>query len=908
MSTKPSSVLQASWHSLPLDAVLTRLDASRDGLAPAEARRRLERYGPNRLDIRPPASAWAILAAQFRSVVVLLLLAAAVTAWVMSDPLDAAAIGAVLVINAALGFVTEFRARRAMEALRRLEVPRATVIRKGPRLEIRAQELVPGDVIEVESGQAIPADARLLVATDLRTTEALLTGESLPVEKSAERTVDEDTLLADRSTMIYQATAVVAGTARAVVIATGNATEVGQIGRLTSGVVEERTPLEHKLDALGRRLVWVALGVAAVVALLGLLRGEPWGLVLQTGIALAIAAVPEGLPAVATITLAVGVWRMARRHALVRRLPAVETLGSATVVCADKTGTLTAGEMAVTTIVVHEREVAVTGSTYAPEGEFLSDGRAILPTEDAVLTEVLRIGALANRADVVTEDGHWRAIGDPTEAALLVAARKAGLDRERLREQLPEAGEIPFSSERQWMATCHRTASGDRYSYVKGAPGRIIESSLQELTAGGERPLDDAGRARLTARNHELAARGLRVLALARGDAHAVEQGTLRELTFVGLVGITDPPAPGVRETIRQLRDSGIRTIMITGDQRLTAEAVARQLGLIEAGEGVMDGRELATLDETALAGRLERTGVFNRVSPADKLRIVDALQERHQIVTMLGDGVNDAAALKKADIGVAMGMRGTDIAKEAADVVLADDRFPTIVAAVEEGRVIFDNIRKFVFYLFSCNLAEVLLLLIAGIAGLPQPLLPLQILWLNLVTDTFPALSLAVEPAEPDVMRRPPRDPDKAILSRRFLGSIAFYASLIATSTLAAFLLALARGDAPRAGTVAFVTLALAQAFHLGNARSADDVLEPRRVLANPWALGAVALVTGLQILAIHAPGLARLLRVVPLDAADWALVLPAAALPAVVGQAIRLVRRRRREASATRVTPDRR
>jgi len=898
----PDKVVSASpalWHSLPRDEVLKRLDTSRDGLASAEAAHRLERYGPNRLDIKPPTSAWAILVAQFQSVVILLLLAAAVAAWAMSDPLDAAAIGAVLVINAALGFVTEFRARRAMEALRRLEVPRAMVIRDGQRLEISAQELVPGDVIEVESGQSVPADARLLIATDLRTTEALLTGESLSVEKSAERTVDEDTLLADRTSMIYQATAVVSGTARAIVIATGNATEVGHIGRLTSGVVEERTPLEHKLDALGRRLVWVALGVAAVVAMLGLLRGEPWRLVLQTGIALAIAAVPEGLPAVATITLAVGVWRMARRHALVRRLPAVETLGSATVVCADKTGTLTAGEMAVTTIIADDREVGVTGSTYAPEGEFRSAGRVISPADDPVLTEVLRIGALANRADVVAENGRWQAIGDPTEAALLVAARKAGLERDELREESPEEGQIPFSSERQWMATFHRATSGVLCAYVKGAPRRIIERSVRELTAGGERPLDDAGRARLSERNRELAARGLRVLALARGDARAVEQRALGELTFVGFVGITDPPAPGVRETIRQLRESGIRTVMITGDQRLTAEAVARQLGLIEAGEGAMDGRELATLDERALAARLERTGVFNRVSPADKLRIVDALQQQHEIVAMLGDGVNDAAALKKADIGVAMGMRGTDIAKEAADVVLADDRFPTIAAAVEEGRVIFDNIRKFVFYLFSCNLAEVLVLLIAGIAGLPRPLLPLQILWLNLVTDTFPALSLAVEPAEPDVMARPPRDPEKAILSRRFLGSIAFYAFLIAAATLAAFVVALGQGDAARAGTVAFVTLALAQAFHLGNARSATDVLGPRRILANPWALGAVALVIGLQILAIYAPGLARVLRVMPLTAAEWALVLPAAAVPAVVGQAIRFVRTRRREAS---------
>jgi Ca2+-transporting ATPase len=539
--------------------------------------------------------------------------------------------------------------------------------------------------------------------------------------------------------------------------------------------------------------------------------------------------------------------------------------------------------------------VDVTGTSYAPEGEFHRGARVVPAHEDAVLLEALRIGALANRADLVEDGGRWRAVGDPTEAALLVVARKAGLERERLHAEQPELWAVPFSSERQWMATSHRTPAGGIYTCVKGAPGWVVESSSRELTTGGERPLDAAGRARLLAWNRRLAGRGLRVLAVARSDGRVTDHGAVHGLTFVGFVGITDPPAPGVRETILRLRDSGIRTIMITGDQRLTAVSVARQLALIEGDEGAMDGRELASLDETALDARLARTGVFDRVSPADKLRIVDALQRRHQIVAMLGDGVNDAAALRKADIGVAMGIRGTDIAKEAADVVLADDRFPTIAAAVEQGRVIFDNIRKFVFYLFSCNLAEVLLLMLAAVVGLPQPLLPLQILWLNLVTDTFPALSLAVEPPEDDVMRRPPRDPDKAILSRRFVRGIASYAALIAAATLTAFVLALGRGDPTRAGTVAFATLGLAQAFHLGNARSVTDVLARRRVLSNPWALGAVGLVTGLQIVAIHLPALAAVLRVVPLTLAEWGLVLGAASIPALVGQALRVGKRRR-------------
>lgn len=885
-----------SWHALPVNDAWARLGTSPEGLTPAEATRLLERYGPNRLEIRRPTPAWTILVAQFRSVVVLLLVVATAVAWVMGEVIDASAIAAVLVINAGIGFITELRARRAMEALHRLEVPHATVIRDGQRHEINATELVPGDVIEVESGKSVPADARLISAAELRVNEAPLTGESVPVEKRADTVLDDDTTLAERTNMIYQATAVVSGTARAVVTATGNATELGKIGTLTSGVAEQRTPLEHRLDALGRRLVWVALGVAALVALLGLARGESWGLVLQTGIALAIAAVPEGLPAVATIALAVGVSRMARRRAIVRRLPSVETLGSVTTVGADKTGTLTAGEMTVTTIVADAREIEVTGSTYAPEGEFKSDGRAMSPTDNAVMTELLRICALANRADVKREDGTWRALGDPTEAALLVAAQKAGIDRERLRLELPEAGEIPFSSERQWMAAFHRGPDETLRAYVKGAPGRIIERSVRELRADGERPLDAAGRQRLLDKNQALAARGLRVLALARADVRGgeVNEESARELTFVGFVGIADPPAPEVLETIRRLREGGIRTIMITGDQRLTAEAVARALGIIGDNERAMDGRELATLDEASLAARLERTGVFNRVSPADKLRIVEALQRRGEIVAMLGDGVNDAAALKRADIGVAMGIRGTDVAKDAADIVLADDRFSTIAAAVEEGRVIFDNIRKFVFYLFSCNLAEVLVLLAASVMGLPQPLLPLQILWLNMVTDTFPALALAVEPAEPDLMRRPPRDPQEAILSRPFLLRITLYAILIAAATLVAFAVALRAGDAARAGTVAFMTLALAQGLHLGNARSTAAVLHPRHALSNPWALGSVALVVALQLLAMYLPGLARVLRVVPLSTGDWALVLAAAAVPAVIGQGIKLAARR--------------
>jgi len=888
----------AAWHALPAADVLARLGVDADGLAEVEAGERARRFGPNTLRIAAPVSAWRILAAQMRSVVVLLLVAAAALSWATGDAAEAAAIAAVLVLNTALGFATELRARRAMEALRGLDVPTATVMRGGRARPVDAAGVVPGDVLVLEAGSLVPADARLLRSAELRTAEAALTGESLPVDKDADARPETDAPLAERATMVYKGTAVAAGAARAVVVATGMRTEVGRVGELVAGIREEPTPLERRLDELGRRLVWVTLAVAAVVAGLGLLRGGSTAETVRIAIALAIAAVPEGLPAVATIALAVGVRRMARRRALVRRLATVESLGSVTVICTDKTGTLTSGEMTVTVVQAGDRELEVTGTGYAPVGELRYAGAPVEAREDPVLELALRVGALANRAELVREGAGWSARGDPTEAALLAVARKGGVDLDALRREWPETGEIPFSSERMLMATFHRAPTGQAVACVKGAPGRVIALCSRVRTSRGDARLGEAERRGLLARNDELAARGLRVLALAVGDAPRAGEAALRDLAFVALVGMTDPPAPGVRETIARFGDAGIRTVMITGDQRRTAEAVARGLGLLAAGAAVLEGRELETIPDAELAARLERVAVLSRVAPEHKLRVVRALQARGDIVAMLGDGVNDAAALKKADVGVAMGGRGTDVAKEAASIVLQDDRFATIGAAVEEGRIVYDNVRKFVFYLFSCNLGEVLVLFTAGLVGLPPPLQPLQLLWLNLVTDTFPALALALEPGEEDVMRRPPRDPRAAILSRPFVRSVAMYAGMIAAVTLFAFAWALAHpGSTPeRAGTVACMTLALAQVFHLGNARSLDPVLAPRRALANRWALGSVALVLALQGFAVYDPPLARLLGMAPLPLRDWTVMVPLALVPAVVGQGLKLLRQARR------------
>ena len=853
-----------AWHSKSTDTVLQELSTSRNGLDEGAAQRVLERVGPNRLEPPQPTSALRILADQFKSVVVYLLVAAIGISFALGDRIESVAIAAVLVINTIIGFVTELRARRAMEALLQFDVSKATVVRSGQLRTIDATTIVPGDIIQLDLGRRVPADARVIEATDFRTDEAALTGESLPVSKRAGEQLEEGTPLADRTNMVYKGTTAAAGTAVAVVTETGASTEIGRIGTLVGTIEEGRTPLERHLDELGRRLVWVALGIASLVAALGAWQGAPLGLVVEMGIALAVAAVPEALPAVATIALAVGVHRMARRHALVRRLPAVEALGSATVVCTDKTRTLTSGLMTLVRLWTDGRDVEM---------------RDEPQSRDAPVIAALEVAALASRPQPRAE-GKREMYGDPVDTALLTAAEKAGIDRAALVSERPQEGMVPFSSDRKFMASFYRHG-GELVAYVKGAPRKILELSRE----------DEATRTSVMEANDAMAGDGLRVLALASGPVSAPNESAIQGLAFAGLVGFADPPAGGVKEAIVRLRAAGLRTVMLTGDQRATAAAVGRELNLLSEGQSIIDGRELDALSDADLTARLSEIAAFSRITPQHKLRLVEALQARGDIVAMLGDGVNDAPALRKADIGVAMGIRGTDVAKEAASIVLQDDRFETVTAAVEEGRIIFDNIRKFVFYLFSCNVAEVLVLLGAALAGLPMPLLPLQILWLNMVTDTFPALALALEPGDADVMQRPPRDPREALLSRQFLATVALYGAMITAVTLAAFVMYL-DGPVRQAQTIAFMTLAFAQLFHLGNARS-EEPLRGWTHLSNPYALGAVALSTALQLVAIYVPPLARVLGVEPLDARSWLIVISLGAIPAVLGQGIKLARR---------------
>lgn len=869
------------WHNCDVPDVFAELHSTPDGLEPADARTRLERFGPNTVPSVPPTPAHVILLRQFRSVVVVLLIGAAGVALAIGDAVDASAIGAVLAINVALGFAVEMRARRAVEALAKLEARHATVVRGGVRREVDARDVVPGDVLAIEAGQAIPADARLIDGTEIRVVEAPLTGESAPVSKRPEP-LDANTPLPERRNMLYAGTTLAAGSGRAVIVATGAATELGAIGRLVSGIEEEKSPLERRLDALGRQLVWAALGVGILMAVLGALQDQPLALLLQAAIALAVAAVPEGLPAVSTIALALGVRRMARRRALVRRLHSVEALGSVTVICSDKTGTLTAGEMTVTAIWAAGRRFDVTGAGYSPEGTFSLRGEVVRPRDYDALWQTLRIGALVNRADAVLAPQGWIARGDPTEAALIVAARKAGIERRALIEHLPEVAEVPFSSERKLMATFHERSGGVE-ACVKGAPHRVLD-----LCA-----LDEPTREAALAQNRDMAARGLRVLALASGPATHLEEAALGRLSFAGLVGMIDPPAPGVEDTIQRFRAAGVSTVMVTGDQRLTAEAIARELGLLDGSPEAasLNGREIDRLSDGELEERVGRVTVFSRISPEAKLRIVKAYQGRGEVVAMLGDGVNDAAALRRADVGVTMGGRGTDVARETAAVVLEDDRFSTIGVAIEEGRVIYDNVRKFIFYLFSCNLAEIVVLFGTTAVGLPLPMQPIQILWLNLVTDTIPALALAVEPAEPDVMCRLPRDPRSGIVSWPFMRAAVLYAGLIALSTF--IVIAWSRNaDPARTMTLTFTTLGLAQVFHLGNARSRGSVVTPRRAAGNMAALAALVTVVGLQIAAVHLPPLARVLHAAPLSVGDWAIVTLAALIPAVAGQILKITR----------------
>jgi len=874
---------------MPVDAVRRALTTTTSGLAAADAARRFETTGPNELSALGHTSAWHTLAAQFKNVLIIILLAATIVSGLLGHALEAVAIAVIVLFAVALGFIQEFRAERALEALRQMAAPVAHVIRDGVEQSIPARDLVPGDAILLRAGDRVPADARITRALNLTIEEAALTGESAPIEK-IEAVLDDAALaLSDRRNMAYAGTVITTGRGEAVVVLTGMSTEFGRISGLVQTVVAGKTPLQQNLDRLGRTLGKAALVVVGGIVLIGLWRGLPALDMLIFGIALAVAVVPEALPAVVTISLAIGVRRMVRRQVLVRRLPVVETLGSTSVICTDKTGTLTRNEMTVRKLFVAGRFITVSGAGYEPVGEFRDGDRATAP--GPALLELLRAGVLASDARLRIEDGRPKIEGDPTEAALVVAAAKARLDQTTLNRENERIGEIQFTSERRRMTTLH-AASGSRVAYSKGAADVLLADCESARDDGGDTPLSADARAAALDAERRLAAEGLRVLAIARKFTMSLDDAE-RSMTLLGLVGIMDPPRPEAAVAVKTCQAAGIAPVMITGDHPVTAKTVATELGLLTT-ERVVLGRELEAMSDAELEQSVHEIRVYARVSPADKLRVITAWQKRGEVVAMTGDGVNDAPALKKADVGIAMGITGTDVSKEAADITLLDDNFASIVAAVEEGRIVFSNIKKYLTYLLSSNVGEILLMAGAALAGLPLPLTAVQLLYVNLATDGLPALALAVDPPETDLMQRKPRHARAGVFTRPLVillltGGVW---SAIVNISLFAWLLGTSR-PVHEAVAMTFISLVLIQFFKAYNYRS-DRLSVFHRPFANKWLNAAIVWELGLLAAVIYVPWLQVPFHTFNLAWQDWLLVTVLALTVVPVLETVKWMERR--------------
>ncbi len=873
--TESTTLEQTAWHALKAEAVMTRLGTDAEqGLSSEEASHRLQQYGPNTLQSAPKIPWYRVLLRQFVDVLILILLVAAAIAFAIGEVGDAVTILIIVILNGVLGFAQEWKAEKAIEALQRMLQPQCKVVREGRVQTIDTQQLVPGDIVTLEIGDRVPADLRLVEALNLTADESSLTGEAVAVNKDIE-SVAADAVLAERSSVTWMGTAITNGHARGVVTATGMATEFGRIARLTQAVNRELTPLQHKLATLGKQLGLLSIMVSIGVALTGWLLGKPLLEMFLTGVSLAVAVVPEGLPAVVTITLALGVRAMVRRRALLRRLQAAETLGAATVICTDKTGTLTKNEMTVQRIWLPSGELQVTGTGYDPTGHFEQDGDKIDDQHHDALLALLETGLRCNHAQLSKDEKGWQEIGEPTEAALVVAAYKAKLHRQETPHTLSE---FSFNSRRKRMTVIEHLPQG-LLAHIKGAPEVILERCTNIRHGDQERQMSDIDRQAASAAYQAMADRGLRTLALARRtlpqnialDEEHVEQ----ELTLLGIVGIIDPPHTEVPEAIALARTAGIRTVMITGDAAPTALAIARTIGL--QAERAINGRELSAMDDGQLREALRQEVLFARTTPEDKLRIVKVLQGMGHVVGMTGDGVNDAPALKRADIGIAMGQRGTDVAKGAADMVLTDDNFASIIGAVEEGRRQYDNIQKFVRYLLSSNMGEVTAIFINILLGGPLILIPVQILWMNLVTDGMTAVALGLEPAEKGVMQRPPRASREPILDRSGILMILFLGGYIGLATLWLFHHYLQDGTPEQvmlAQTVAFTGIIVLEKMNVFNFRAKLAPLSVIGFFTNRWVLLAWVFTIGLQICAVYAPFLQGALHTVPLGWTDWGLI----------------------------------
>lgn len=867
------------WHTMDAEEVFTRLDSGMDGLTEAQAKQRLDHTGPNSLEAEEGISPLRMLARQVHNPLIYLLAGAAVLSFFIGHSVDAGVIAGVIVLNTLLGFFQEWRAEGALNALREMAAPHARVLRDGSSVEIDASLVVPGDVLVLETGNRVAADALLLSGDDLRVDESALTGESQPVGKQPGN-VAEDVPLADRNNMVWMSTNVTGGRGRAVVVETGMRTALGNIAGEVRATERENTPLQKRMHKLGIVLGIGGVALAAGVFGLGLLRGHEWVEMLMFAVAVAVSAIPEGLPAVISVTLALGVRRMARRNAIIRRMSAVETLGSTTVICSDKTGTITENQMTVRRLWAGGEMFEVSGDGYQPEGELRSEGGVTAGERSPALVRLLHIGAQSNNADLKEEDGRWYVEGNPSEGALLTVAVKAGLDIASIRKDGQRLAEIPFSSDAKYMATLHPDKDGARkVAYVKGAPERIMEFCSRVLWEGEPVELNEDIRREIVEISDRFASEGLRVMAGAYReipqDRDGLEPAEVEEgLILAGLWGMFDPPRRESVQAVSDAKEAGIYTVMITGDHAITALTIARQVGITENGQA-LTGADIEKMEKPDLAKAALTGGVFARVTPAHKLKLMEALKEQGHIVAMTGDGVNDAPALKGADIGIAMGRAGTEVAKEAADMVLTDDNFATIVHAVEEGRVIYSNLRRVVYFLLTTNLGEILTLVAALVIGLDLPLTAVMILWINLVTDGACTVPLGVEPRHSDVLKHPPRDPNAFIVDRMVALRMALLMPIMAAGTLGLFWYAAQNGELDYARTVAFTSMAAFQWFQAFSARSNYQSIFSIGVFANRWLLIGVGLAVLLQLAAVHTPVGHMLLGTTGLSWTDWLLII---------------------------------
>ena len=907
-----------AWHHQPVEAVLAQLNSLAKGLSALDATQRLAAHGPNEIKEGKRISPLQIFLGQFKSLIIWILLAAGVISGLLGELVDMIAILAIVVLNAVIGFYQEYKAEQSIAALKMLTAPHAKVRRDGLVIAIAAKDIVVGDILVLEAGDLVVADARLLEAASLKCIEAALTGESNAVTKQTTTLIPLDTPLANRENMVFMGTSIAAGQAQAVVVATAMETELGHIaGLIEAAGADESTPLQQKLDTFGHLLVRVSLGIVALMFALGVWRGTELVALIMTSISLAVAAVPEGLPAVVTIALALGVLRMSRRAALVRKLSAVETLGSTNVICTDKTGTLTVGEMTVRQLYVACQTYQVTGEGYGPEGEVLLDDKAVDAEQVTTLRELTNCLVGCNNAHLTHEKAGWKVIGDPTEGAMLTLGAKAGVSQESIDKALPKQHEIPFDSDRKRSSVIRRMPDGKLRALINGAPDVLLQLCTQLYTDSGVRPLTEQDRQQIGAQNSAMAQQALRVLGSAyrdlASDALPDKQpdkftaDTLeRDLVFVGLTGLYDPPRPECKTAVAKCRAAGIGVVMITGDHPHTAMAIARELGIASNDDTAIAGAELDKLSDAELQRRAPQTAVYARVTAEHKLRIVRAWQANDAVVAMTGDGVNDAPAIKGANIGIAMGKTGTEVTKQASDIIITDDNFASIVAAVEEGRGIYDNIRKTLLYLLSGNAAELLLMAVCVVIAIPVPLLPIHLLWINLVTDGLPALCLAIDPIDADVMQRKPRRRSENITDQGFLTTMFVTGLLTAGITLGIYLYALQTGSEEMARTQAFAVLVFAELLRSFGCRSETKPFWRISIFTNITLLIVVATSLGLQVWSHHSATLAYFLKTSFLSLTDCLPLFVAGAVPLVVLDIMKVIRQAKRQRKKELVAPD--